>query len=308
MDNLVLKKPMKKLLIFSLLVLLTGCVNYYHPKTALEDGVYYAEDDPSYVVNDGVYFGVAYYPWSSLDYFYFGYHPYPVYPYYRGFATGYTPWHYPFGSFGFYSPLYVSYYHYPFYPAWRPYGGYCATHRHCGRHPGRHEGPVQDETFANLRKTALRKGEDDDTGDEEFPFEKVTGMKPQGGDSGWTSSVYRPYFPPGYDGDRGVFIRRNQTDKIGKSMVQPVTGASRAANLSVTSGPAFKGFPSPGADSRAPALNTPGAASQQTGRPTAFPSSRSSSSPSSQGRGSRHSPVRMPSGKSGSSRPRKKRD
>ena len=52
---------MKKLLILLLLVLLSGCVSYYHPETALEDGVYYAEDDPSYVVYQGGYSG-AYYP------------------------------------------------------------------------------------------------------------------------------------------------------------------------------------------------------------------------------------------------------
>ena len=74
---------MKKLLILPLLVLLTGCVTYYYPETALEDGVYYAEDDPSYNVYSGGYAGVAYYPWSSLDYFYLGYNPYP------GFGIGY---------------------------------------------------------------------------------------------------------------------------------------------------------------------------------------------------------------------------
>jgi hypothetical protein len=54
---------MKKLLILPLLVLLSACVRYYYPETAYEDGVYYAEDDPAYVVFQGGYAGAAYYPW-----------------------------------------------------------------------------------------------------------------------------------------------------------------------------------------------------------------------------------------------------
>lgn len=96
---------MKKLLILPLLVLLTSCVTYYYPETALEDGVYYAEDDPSYVVYQGGYPYVDYYPWSSLDYFYLGYQPYPGYPYYTGFpfgfGGGYSPWHYPYSYYGY---------------------------------------------------------------------------------------------------------------------------------------------------------------------------------------------------------------
>ena len=60
---------MKKLLILALLILLTGCVTYYQPETALEDGVYYAEDDPKYVVYQDPYAGYGYYyPWASFDY------------------------------------------------------------------------------------------------------------------------------------------------------------------------------------------------------------------------------------------------
>ena len=89
---------MKKLLILPLLILLTGCVTYYYPETALEDGVYYAEDDPSYVVYPRGYAGVAYYPWSSLDYFYMGYYTYP------GYGWGYSPWYYPYYYYGYYPP------------------------------------------------------------------------------------------------------------------------------------------------------------------------------------------------------------
>ena len=81
---------MKKLLILPLLVLLTGCVSYYYPATAYEDGVYYAEDDPAYVVYSDAYAGVSYYPWSSLDYFYLGYNPYPGYSFGYGYGSGFS--------------------------------------------------------------------------------------------------------------------------------------------------------------------------------------------------------------------------
>ena len=100
---------MKKLLILPLCMLLTACVTYYYPQTALKDGIYYAEDDPSYVVNSGG----AYYPWVSLDYFYLAYYPYRYY--------------------GYYSPWYISHYHYPYNPAMQPYNSACTVYGGC--HP-----------------------------------------------------------------------------------------------------------------------------------------------------------------------------
>jgi hypothetical protein len=142
---------MKRLLILPFLVLLTSCVTYYYPQTALQDGVYYAEDDPSYVVYSNSYAGVAYYPWSSLDYFYMGYYPYPRYGFGYGYgggwsfgvSYGYSPWYYPYSNYGYYSPWYASYYHYPYYPARRPYRGYYSHynrgHHKYGQLPG---GPI----------------------------------------------------------------------------------------------------------------------------------------------------------------------
>ncbi len=121
---------MKKLLILPLLVFLTGCVTYYYLETALEDGVYYAEDDPSYVVYSGAYSAAFYYPWSSLDYFYLGYYPYQRYGYGYGsrfsfaISYGYSPWYYPTSYSGFYAPRYRSYYHYPYSSGGRHYNGY----------------------------------------------------------------------------------------------------------------------------------------------------------------------------------------
>jgi len=102
---------MKKLLILPLFMLLTACVTYYYPKTALKDGIYYAEDDPSYVVYSGTYAGAAYYPWVSLDYFYLAYYPYRYY--------------------GYYSPWYISHFRYPYDPALRPYYASCTAYGGC---------------------------------------------------------------------------------------------------------------------------------------------------------------------------------
>lgn len=96
---------MKKLLILPMLLLLSGCVTYYYPETALKDGVYYAQDDPSYVGD----IETIYYPWGSLDYFYLAYYPY----YYH---------HY-------YSHYYISHYYGPYYGVRRPYNGNCPDGR-----------------------------------------------------------------------------------------------------------------------------------------------------------------------------------
>ena len=303
---------MKKLLILPLLVLLTGCVTYYYPQTALEDGVYYAEDDPAYVVNDGVYIGVAYYPWASLDYFYFGYQPYPIFPYHygfpAGFASGYSPWHYPFGGYGYYSPLYVSYYHYPFYPVWRPYGGYCSHHGACGRQHDRRRHP-EGERFVGNQKSAPRKGEDSETGDEEYAFENLDGMKSVGGGSGLLTNSYRAYMPSGYAGSRGLAVRSNETIKIGKSLVQPVRSGTTSNNIFVTAAPPLTGAMQPGNASAGPTADVTSSRppSRQTSRASMTPTSRSSTGVSSRSRAS-HSPTRMRSSKSGSPRQRNKRD
>lgn len=107
-------KSMKKLLILPLLILMTSCVTYYFPQTALKDGIYYAEDDPSYVDYSGAYVGAAYYPWLSLDYFYLGYYSSRYY----GYSSYYSPW-------------YISHYHFPYYPIRRTYHGDCWSDLGC---------------------------------------------------------------------------------------------------------------------------------------------------------------------------------
>lgn len=203
---------MKKLIIFLLLVLLTGCVSYYSPETAFEDGVYYAEDDPSYVLNSGDYSGVVYYPWSSLDYFYLGYRPYPGYGY--GFAytypfgIGYSPWDYPNGYYGFHSPWYFSYHNYPY---WRPYRGYCSHYGLCRQysHRGGHD--------RYARKGGKRRGRaGGDEGD-------IRGQESDVGNDGYSSvSRHVSTTPAGYAGNQGMVIRNRESKKAGQSRTEPV--------------------------------------------------------------------------------------
>lgn len=128
-----------------LAVILTGCVTSHHPvvesdyEVYAEDGAYdgYAEAyDDGYGNYSGsytthiVYSDAAWYPWWSMDYFYFGNHHYRPsrgsaftfgmsfgYPYYG-------PWYYPHYYSGWYGP-------YAWHPWYRPhyawggwYGGY----------------------------------------------------------------------------------------------------------------------------------------------------------------------------------------
>lgn len=217
---------MKKLLILPLLILLAGCVTYYYPETALEDGVYYAGDDPSYVLNSGDYSGVVYYPWASLDYFYMGYWPYSGYGYVYGypFGFGYSPWHYPYGYHGYYSERYFSYHHYSY---WRPYRGYCSHPGGCRRH---HYGDRYSLGDRDNRRNRGREYDDDEeyTGGEDSEIRRNNG-----------SSVgrYVTTAPPGYAGNQGMVIRSSGNSKIGKSRLEPakpVTSKPVSARSSTT--------------------------------------------------------------------------
>jgi hypothetical protein len=213
---------MKNLIVLFLLVWLTGCVKYYSPETAYEDGVYYAEDDPAYILNAGDYTGVVYYPWSSLDYFYMGYWPYPGYGY--GFAytypfgIGYSPWDYPNRYYGFHSPWYYSYHNYPY---WRPYLGHCPQSGFC-RHSKYDAG--HDRYAGRHGKRRGRAGDDE----EDFLGQESDIVNID------NSSVSRrvSIVPAGYSGNQGMVIRSRGSRKPGQSYIEPVTAAS-AKSISV---------------------------------------------------------------------------
>ncbi len=242
---------MKKLLILPLLVLLTGCVTYYYPQTAMQDGVYYAEDDPSYVVYSDGYAGAAYYPWSSLDYFYLGYYPYPRYGYGYGggfsfgVSYGYSPWYYPYGYYGYYSPWYASYSHYPYYPAWRPYHGYYSRHNggHHKYNKG-YRGDGRDRYVENDNQNRRSHGDEN-----EDRYEKPDDRRNQSGQfNSYSASRVNRYVstaPSGYSSNRGMVIRNRETTKTGKSRLEPtksvpVQAVSVSSSNSRTAQPSYR--------------------------------------------------------------------
>ena len=131
---------MKKLLVLPLL-LLTACVSYYQPQTALQDGVYYAQDDPGYRHHPVNHIGTIYYPWYSVDYFYFVYAPYGYW--------GYSPWYSHY--YAFHSPWYRPYWRHHRYAGWYPgyYPGYYPGHYHVSAH---------DENYGQIHRKKKKKG------------------------------------------------------------------------------------------------------------------------------------------------------
>jgi len=145
---------MKKHIVSSLAVLLlSGCVYYVPYEVAatepwVDEPVAYAEPAvayESYVVS-------PYYPWASLDYFYFGnnyYRPYSGFSYSFGFYAG-GGWYPPYYSPYYYSAWYQPFFGFP-YPYYYPYpyayygGGYNYWGHHHGDdhddyHGGGHDG------------------------------------------------------------------------------------------------------------------------------------------------------------------------
>lgn len=217
---------MKKLIILPLLFLLGGCVSYYQPETALEDGVYYPEDDPAYVFNSSDYSGVIVYPWSSLDYFYMGYGGFYGHRFAYGYpyGWGYSPLGYPYGYYGHHRPRYFS----SFYQPYWPYRGYCSPHSYC-RHSQWGNGKDVHERYA---RSGVR--------DRDAVSDKREDYTPDGDrdDLAETSTVRRHVTtaPAGYDSNRGVVVRNNGNSKVGGShrldSSKPSSSKSSSAKIS----------------------------------------------------------------------------
>ena len=225
-------------------MLFTGCVSYYYPETALEDGVYYAEDDPSYVLNSGDYSGVVYYPWSSLDYFYLGYWPYPGYGYNLGYTSGwgYSPWDYPHGYAGYHSPRRFYRHHYPY---WYSYKGKCTRHDGCRRND-------KDERDARDDRYAGDDGENQRNPDgvvEENMFYSNSSKSKIGGAATAPVRRYISTAPAGQSGNQGMVYRNSESKKTGKSRLEP---AKPARSTPVNAAPVMSGNAM-----RPPAISTP---------------------------------------------------
>lgn len=274
---------MKNLLILLLLLLLTSCVTYYTPETAMEDGIYYAEDDPAYVVFQDGYPGGAYYPWTSLDYFYMGYRPYPFYPYYRRYHFG-LPYAYMY-PYGF----------------WGHYHGFCEHDRVCGgRYYGNQRNNGQNR-YAGNEPGNNSDRHDVEPGDEDIPGQNLDTLN--------SATTYGPSYnryvstmPSGYGGRRGMVIGRNETTKITESKVQPVVSSGSSSGIIVTAAPSAGAAGASSGQNRAQPVGASVGFSERPAHTSVSSRSSSSSRPSRSSNSSGRSRAKASSGSSGRSR------
>jgi len=208
---------MNRLLTMLSLLMLSGCVTYYYPQTAIEDGVYYAEDDPAYINGAYVnyyygYAGSAYYPWRSMDYFYFGY----------GYPYGYSPWHYPYYSY--FSPWYYPHYHHGYRRHWRQ-GDYCQPYNACGRNKYADNGSGGDNPYPGRSRDFQQYG----GGEDEDGNEDPSGRRNRGNTGKYGTDPIGRYVSTvpsgasaGGSSDQGMVIRNRGAAKAGRSRSGPV--------------------------------------------------------------------------------------
>jgi hypothetical protein len=113
---------------------LQGCATYYYSSPIGDRGEYaYAGDEDYYGSGAGYatynYSDVRYYPWWSMDYYYFGPHYYR--PHYWGYASGwYSSLGFNFGypviyrPYGFYGPFLAAYPYMGWYDPWYGWPAY----------------------------------------------------------------------------------------------------------------------------------------------------------------------------------------
>ncbi len=303
---------MKKLLILPLLVLLTACVQYYSPETAMEDGVYYAEDDPKYMVFQGGDPGAVYYPWASLDYFYLGYgpyYPYPIYPYYTGFPFGmlygWSPWYLPDRYYGYHPSMYGYNYYNRHHRGWRPYNGYCANYGQCGKRRGNRTGYGQNRFVGQQNDVAPVN--DKDIIDGVTPADNLENMKSAGSRSSVSNGRFILTLPPGYASNQGMTISRNEATKTGRDKVDPIIPSANSRNIIVSATPSVVTAPASAVSNRsAPSqFNRPEAPNTQApsrSRSSGMPAPSRSSGVNNRSRSGMSAPRSRPS-KSRSSRP-----
>lgn len=152
---------MKRVFAIAATLLLSGCVSYYYPQYDADEGVYYAADDGHGSVRVS-YRESAYYPYWSVDHFYFGgywgsysssvsigyhwgypyrpwyvYDPYP-WPYYGGWAYRPYYWYGPHYHYAWYDPYW--YWRHHRYRYYGHHGGHYGGHYGGGHHGGGHHG------------------------------------------------------------------------------------------------------------------------------------------------------------------------
>jgi hypothetical protein len=303
---------MRKLLLLPLLLSLTACVQYYYPETAMEDGVYYAEDDPKYVVFEGGDPGAMYYPWSSLDYFYLGYgyyNPYPIYPYYTGFPFGllygWSPWYLPDRYYSHHWYMYGYDYH-GRHNAWRPYSGYCANIGQCGRRSGNRSGANQDLLVGNQNDSVPV--DDKDMIDGVTRGDNLENLKSARSGNNMSKGRFILTLPPGYANNQGMIIRQNEATNVEKNKVGPAVPSATSRNIIVSATPSVVTVPSSGISNSSTSVpvNRSGASNRQAAssrsRSSGMSAPSRSSRASNRSRSGMSAPRSRPS-KSRSSRP-----
>lgn len=237
---------MTRWLMLPVLALLTACVSYYQPESAVEDGVYYAEDDPAYRLNsdDFYYARAVVYPWSTIDTFYFGYWPYPgyshgfwpypsygfsvVYPGEPGFAAGY---------YAFYSPWYWRGYSTFYAPVWRPYRASCDHRGSCGKHDNDDREGGNDRYAGNdSQNDGYPAG-----GGEENAFYS-NNVKNKMGRAGYPLTKRYVTKTPAGGGYQGKVVRDHEPGKTGKSRAKAAYSPSRGSNQVMQSAPPANSF------------------------------------------------------------------
>lgn len=259
---------MRNLFALPMLVMLTACVSYYQPQYALEDNVYYPENDPSYIYNPDDVNRIVYYPWSSLDYFYFGYSPFPYTGYYYDYpyTFAYASWGYPPPFYTWYSPFYFSYYHTSY---GRPHYGNCTPGDHCRRHnhDGRDHG---DDRYTGDNRQYDRYT--DEYGEEKVLYSNGRKNKMGGAGTPPTRRVVSPA-PGHYPAGTRTIVRDGKPTKTRKSRTEPVYTGKRNT---VTASPPVSET-SRHMHQAAPAVTS---SRRSSGSPSFNSSARSSSSPS----------------------------
>jgi hypothetical protein len=214
---------MKKLLLMSLLLALAGCVTYYEPQVAIEDGVYYAEDDPAYI-NNAYSYSSVYYPWSSMDYFYLGYGPYGGYGY--GYSLWYDPWYYP--MYSYYSPWYGPYrshYRHAHHRRWNRSDRNCRHNRGCGNGDRRYQDQRDQDRYVGSEHTDRRTGraiEEDGIDNEAERPDRRNGDNSDGVEDNTAVRRYVSTPPSGSSGNQGVVVRNREASKRGRARIDPV--------------------------------------------------------------------------------------
>lgn len=284
-------------------LMLCACASDYNPyveeissngQVVQSAGSYYGSSDYAYVTVS------PFYPWGSIDYFYFGNHYYQS-AYSPAYVVGvsyWSPWYSPY-----YGPFYNPYYYSAWYPGFYPYSyayfgygygwgwygrGYPYGRYYGNRYHGRYGYEHQRGQSAGVPVTnhggTRRQGQYGNTLDQRS-LERETMTR----ERGWRSpdqafetqrNVSVSSSPDG--SDRGMIIRSRSDRKVGQNRPQPVTVPANPVEASVNTRVSTRTQPRFDAPASAPP-SSPRSAPAVAPRPSPRPPPRPSYSRSGDG-------------------------